>query len=160
MQVVEEKKEEIIKYKDENNALLIRANEIIVNNEETYRACGEFRKEVKLRWKSARAFVDKFIVPRKEQANKLHKGLVADEKEIIEPYEKAGKIAQIKSDDYFLEQKQIQEEEARKLMEEAEVKRQQQIGIARKKSAISSIEYRILMKEYRSSLLCLRMRMR
>jgi hypothetical protein len=101
------------------------ANRIIVKCLEDYEAAGNARKNIKYTLKQ----IAEYWEPKKDQAFKLHKSLVAAEKEMTAPLEQADKIIDSRMGEYRREQERIRqeeererwrrEEEARKAAEEA-----------------------------------------
>lgn len=106
--------------RQEVTAVEARANEIMVVDEESFKAAAEFLRTIK----TATSKVTEFFKPIKEQAHKAWKAICDRENEMKKPLEAAEKTVKTKVTAYQLEQDRIrrqkEEEERRKKQEEAE----------------------------------------
>lgn len=101
------------------------ASKTIVRSDDDYRAAATARKEIK----DVANKIKEYWAPKKDQAFQLHKSLVAAEKEMLQPLEKADKEIDSRMSDYRKEierqrqeaerERKKAEEEARKAIEEA-----------------------------------------
>ena len=98
-----------------NQALEI-AQSRIVQTSEDYQEAGNARRYIK----EALSKISDYWTPKKEQAYKLHKSLVAAEKEMKQPLEKADKTITSRMEEYRLEiaRRQREAEEAKRKAEE------------------------------------------
>lgn len=99
-----------------NEALIIAQNRI-VQSQDDYQEAGNARRYIK----DALNKISDYWTPKKEQAYKLHKSLVAAEKEMKEPLEKADKAITSRMEEYRreVERQRREAEEAQRKAEEA-----------------------------------------
>lgn len=100
------------------NSAVEAANNVIVKCDDDFISAGNARKALKYALKQ----ITDYWAPKKDQAFQLHKSLVAAEKEMIAPLEKADKIIDQRMTEYRREQERIRQEaerERRRLEEEA-----------------------------------------
>lgn len=98
-----------------SQALEIAQSRIVQTNED-YQEAGNARRYIK----EALSKISDYWTPKKEQAYKLHKSLVAAEKEMKQPLEKADKTITSRMEEYRLEiaRRQREAEEAKRKAEE------------------------------------------
>lgn len=99
-----------------SQALMIAQNRIVQSNED-YQEAGNARRYIK----DALSKISDYWTPKKDQAHKLHKSLVAAEKEMKEPLEKADKTITARMEEYRreVERQQREAQEAQRKAEEA-----------------------------------------
>lgn len=106
-----------------NQALTIAENRVVTSNED-YQEAGNARRYIKDALKN----ITEYWTPKKDQAYKLHKSLVAAEKEMKEPLEKADKTISSRMEDYRreVERQQKEAQEAQRKAEEARRKAEEE----------------------------------
>lgn len=111
-----EENKELQVIEQETNGIIATANLLNITDQESYNSCVEFTKNIK---NATSKVKDYWKIP-KENAAKVHKDIVAKEKEMLIPLTTAEQIVKTKMINYVTEQERRRKEEESRIKAEQE----------------------------------------